>query len=59
MDSPFTPSLPAPPLPLLSLSLPFSLSLYPFCVENLYLLWECNLFLMDNVTLSGAGSWVS
>lgn len=38
---------------------PPSLSLYPFCVENLYLLWECNLFLMDNVTLSGAGSWVS
>lgn len=36
-----------------------SLFLYPFCVENLYLLWECNLFLMDNVTLSGAGSWVS
>lgn len=33
--------------------------LYPFRVENLYLLWECNLFLMDNVTLSGAGSWVS
>lgn len=38
---------------------PPSLFLYPFCVENLYLLWECNLFLMDNVTLSGAGSWVS
>lgn len=33
--------------------------LCPFRVEDLYLLWECNLFLMDNVTPSGAGSWVS
>lgn len=38
---------------------PLPFFLYPFRVENLYLLWECNLFLMDNVTLSGAGSWVS
>lgn len=39
--------------------LPFFFFSYPFRVENLYLLWECNLFLVDNVTLSGAGSWVS
>lgn len=53
-------SLPLLPSPCYAHSSFPSSSLWcPFCVENLYLLWECNLFLMDNMTLSGAGSWVS
>lgn len=35
---------------------PFPYFFVPFRAENLYLLWECNLFLMDNVTLER--SWI-